>query len=99
VKDLTKAVDFILNRSSINGVYNITSPTPIQQKYFGRAFAKALKRPFILPLFEWQLKLLFGSGFQVLTQSVSVFPKRLIDEGFVFDYPEIESALSDLILR
>ncbi|MFM1546851.1 MAG: TIGR01777 family oxidoreductase [Candidatus Pseudothioglobus sp.] len=99
VKDLTKAVDFILNRSNINGVYNITSPTPIQQKYFGRALAKALKRPFILPLFEWQLKLLFGSGSQVLTQSVSVFPKRLIDEGFVFDYPEIESALSDLILR
>ena len=97
VKDLTKAIDFILNRSNINGVYNITSPTPIQQKYFGRALAKALKRPFILPLFEWQLKLLFGGGSQVLTQSVSVFPKRLVDEGFVFDFPEIESAMSDLI--
>ena len=57
----------------------------------------ALKRPFIVPLFEWQLKLLFGNGSRVLTQSVSVFPGRLIDEGFEFDFPEIESAMFDLI--
>ena len=48
-------------------------------------------------MFEWQLKLLFGEGAKVLTQSVSVTPKFLLDEGFVFDFPDIESALKDLI--
>jgi len=99
IKDLIKVFNFIMSKPDVSGIYNVTSPTPIQQKYFGRALAKALKRPFIVPLFEWQLKLLFGSGSRVLTQSVSVFPRRLIDEGFEFDFPEIESAMSDLILR
>ena len=97
IKDLIKVFNFIMSKPDVSGIYNVTSPTPIQQKYFGRALARALKRPFIVPLFEWQLKLLFGSGSRVLTQSVSVFPRRLIDEGFEFDFPEIESAMSDLI--
>ncbi|MDG1870184.1 MAG: TIGR01777 family oxidoreductase [Candidatus Thioglobus sp.] len=97
IKDLIKVFNFIMSKPDVSGIYNVTSPTPIQQKYFGRALARALKRPFIVPLFEWQLKLLFGSGSRVLTQSVSVFPRRLIDEGFGFDFPEIESAMSDLI--
>jgi len=99
IKDLIKVFNFIMSKPDVFGIYNVTSPTPIQQKYFGRTLAKALKRPFIVPLFEWQLKLLFGSGSRVLTQSVSVFPRRLIDEGFEFDFPEIESAMSDLISR
>ena len=99
IKDLIKVFNFIISKPDVSGIYNVTSPKPIQQKYFGRALARALKKPFIVPLFEWQLKLLFGSGSRVLTQSVSVFPRRLIDEGFEFDFPEIESAMSDLISR
>ena len=97
MKDLIKAFEFILKRPDASGIYNLTSPQPIQQKYFGKVLAKALKRPFLVPLFEWQLKLLFGKGSKVITQSVSVIPKFLLDEGFVFDFPDIESALLDLI--
>ena len=98
VADLIKVFNYIILNPKKTGIYNVTSPKPIQQKYFGKVFAKALKRPFITPLFEWQLKLLFGSGSRVLTQSVSVIPGRLIDEGFEFDYPDIESAIDNLIL-
>ena len=97
MKDLIKDFEFILNQTDANGIYNLTSPQPIHQKYFGKVLAKTLKRPFLFPLFEWQLKLLFGKGSRVLTQSVSVIPKFLLDEGFVFDFPDIESALKDLI--
>ena len=97
MKDLIKAFRFILNHQDASGIYNLTSPQPIQQKYFGKVLAKALKRPFLVPLFEWQLKLLFGKGSKVITQSVSVIPKFLLDEGFVFEFPDIESALLDLI--
>ena len=96
MKDLIKAFEFILKRPDASGIYNLTSPQPIQQKYFGKVLANALKRPFIVPLFEWQLKLLFGKGSKVITQSLSVVPKFLLDEGFVFDFPDIESALLDL---
>ena len=98
VNDLIKVFNYIILNPKKTGIYNVTSPKPIEQKYFGKVLAKALKRPFIAPLFEWQLKLLFGSGSRVLTQSISVFPGRLIDEGFEFDYPDIESAIDNLVL-
>ena len=97
MNDLIKAFEFILNHTDTSGIYNLTSPQPIQQKYFGKVLAKTLKRPFLVPLFGWQLKLLFGKGSRVLTQSVAVIPKFLLDEGFVFDFPDIESALLDLV--
>ena len=99
MNDLIKAFEFILNHTDPSEIYNLTSPQPIQQKYFGKVLAKTLKRPFLVPLFGWQLKLLFGKGSRVLTQSVSVIPKFLLDEGFVFDFPDIESALLDLVQK
>jgi len=96
IKDLVKAVTFIVDSSESKGIYNITSPNPIPQKVFGKTLASALKRPFLLPLWQWQLKLLFGSGSQILTESIAVVPKRLLKEGFVFDYPDISSAINDL---
>jgi uncharacterized protein len=97
--DLIKVFEFILNHTDPSEIYNLTSPQPIKQKYFGKVLAKTLKRPFLVPLFGWQLKLLFGKGSKVLTQSVSVIPKFLLDEGFVFDFPDIESALLDLVQK
>ena len=97
LKDLVRSVNFIINDSKASGVYNITAPEPIPQKIFGKALAVSLRRPFLVPLWEWQLKLLFGSGSKILTESISVIPKRLLQEGFVFDYPDISSAMSDLI--
>ena len=96
IKDLVRSINFILNNPQAKGVYNITSPEPVPQKVLGKALASALKRPFLVPLWEWQLKLLFGSGSQILTESISVIPKKILEEGFIFDYPDIKSAIDDL---
>ena len=92
-----RSVNFVINDPDAKGIYNVTSPEPIPQKVFGKALASSLKRPFFVPLWEWQLKLLFGSGSQILTESISVIPKKLLQEGFIFDYPDISSAMDDLI--
>jgi len=96
IDDLVKAFHFLINDPQSKGIYNITSPEPVPQKVFGRALAKYLKRPFFIPVWEWQLKILLGKGSQVLTLSASVIPNRLIQDGFVFDYPDIESAMNEL---
>ena len=97
VDDLVKAFHFLIGDPQSKGIYNITSPEPVPQKVFGRALAKSLKRPFFIPVWEWQLKILLGKGSQVLTLSASVIPMRLIQAGFVFDYPDIDTAMRDLI--
>ena len=97
IKDLVKAIHFLIDNPESKGVYNVTSPEPVPQKIFGKALAKALKRPFLIPVWEWQLKILLGKGSEVLTLSASVIPKRLLDDGFVFDYPSVDSAMKELI--
>ena len=97
IKDLVRSIHFLIGSPESKGVYNVTSPEPVPQKIFGKALAKALRRPFLIPVWEWQLKILLGKGSQVLTLSASVIPKKLLDEGFVFDFPSVDSAMKELI--
>ncbi|BBP44972.1 hypothetical protein THMIRHAS_03450 [Thiosulfatimonas sediminis] len=97
IDDLCAAMQFIIARPELNGTFNLTAPNPITQKQFAQTLGKTLKRPAFLPLPEWQLKLMFGEGAQVLTHSASVFPQRLIDLGFHFHYPDAASSLQHLL--
>ena len=97
IEDLVRAIQFLIDNPQSKGVYNVTSPEPVPQKIFGKALASTLKRPFLIPVWEWQLKILLGKGSQVLTLSASVIPKRLMDDGFVFNYPSVDSAMKELI--
>ena len=97
VDDLLKAFSYAIEHPDLQGVFNLTSPNPVTQGQFGKTLASLLHRPFLLPLFKWQIKLLFGEGSQVLTQGVSVIPTKLLQLGFKFDYAEVTSALKDVI--
>jgi|JYMV01.1.fsa_nt_gi uncharacterized protein (TIGR01777 family) len=97
VDDLLKAFSYAIEHPDLQGVFNLTSPNPVTQGQFGKTLASLLHRPFLLPLFKWQIKLLFGEGSQVLTQGVSVIPTKLLQLGFKFDYAEVRSALKDVI--
>ena len=97
VDDLLKAFSYAIEHPDLQGVFNLTSPNPVTQGQFGKTLANLLHRPFLLPLFKWQIKLLFGEGSQVLTQGVSVIPTKLLQLGFKFDYAEVTSALKDVI--
>ncbi len=94
-KDLCRAFEMAIDKDW-KGVFNLTSPGFLPQKDFGKALARVLRRPFIIPTFEWQLKMLFGEGASVLLKSLAVQPERLIKENFVFTYPEINEALEDI---
>jgi len=97
VDDLLKAFSYAIEHLDMQGVFNLTSPNPVTQAKFGQTLANLLHRPFLMPLFKWQIKLLFGEGSQVLTQGASVVPKKLLQLGFKFDYAEARLALKDVI--
>ncbi|QCU89940.1 TIGR01777 family oxidoreductase [Thiomicrorhabdus sediminis] len=101
IDDLCRALLFAIEKTGsaecdIHGIYNLTSPKPVSNQVFGQALAKQLKRPFWLPLPLWQLKIMFGEGAQVLTHSAAVYPTKLLQAGFTFDYADINDALANL---
>lgn len=97
IADLCRALIFLMSHSELKGAFNLTSPNPISNDALGKSLASALHRPYWLPVFEWQLKLAFGEGAEVLTASLNVIPKRLIEEQFVFEYPTIEQAVAEIV--
>ena len=95
-EDLVRIYQFVLEQK-LEGIFNATSPKPVSNFYFTRALGKILKRPTWFPLPEFIVKILFSEGAVVLLDSKEVYPKALLDKGFVFNYPEVESSLARIL--
>ncbi len=89
---------FLTARCEISGPVNLTSPNPIRNKELAKALGKAMHRPAFLPAPGFMLKLILGEFGSVLLEGQRVIPKKLMDSGYVFIYPEIDGALGSLIM-
>ena len=96
IDDLIAAYAHIIEHKQLDGVFNLTAPTPTTNRGLTKALGSHLGRPTILPLPAFVLKLLLGEGASVLTEGQTVLPKRLLDSGFVFEYDTIEKAIESL---
>jgi hypothetical protein len=94
--DLVSLILFALTNSQIVGVLNGTAPQPVTNDDFTIAFAKAIKRPAFLPVPAAALILLFGEGAIVLLDGQRVLPQKAKINKFVFNYPDIDSALEQI---
>ncbi len=95
--DLLAAVQFLLDRENASGPYNFSAPGAVRQKDFSRALGRALGRPAVVPVPSLALRLMMGEVAGVLLASQKVRPDRLIADGFSFRFPDVNSALADLI--
>ncbi len=96
IDDLMKIYGFVIEQR-LSGIFNAVSPNPVSNYTFTKALGAALHRPTILPIPELALRLMYGEAASVLTGSKEVYPRALEEAGFVFDYPDIESALKHLL--
>lgn len=95
IEDLLNAYKFIIENLH-EGIFNLTAPNPTTNKGLTLALGKTLKRPTILPVPEFVLKLIFSEGARVLTDGQSVVPKKLLDLGFEFKFKTIEDSIENL---
>lgn len=96
IDDLVNIYEYVLD-NEMSGVFNATAPLPISNYTFTKALGEVLHRPSVFPLPKFVLKLLFGKGSSVLTDSKEVYPKRLLESGFEFKYQDIRSSLRHLL--
>lgn len=96
--DLCRAIEFIFNQPKLVGPINIVSPQCVTQYEFAQTLAKILHRPSFTVMPAWWVKLIFGEmGNELLLNGQDVFPKRLMDCGFKFEYSNLESALQSVL--
>ncbi len=98
-QDFLLAVDFLIQRESLAGVFNLASPNPIPNQLFTKAIRKSVKCPLGIPLKTWMVTLgtfAMGTENELVLKSRWVVPTRLLNEGFEFLYPEVKMALEKL---
>lgn len=94
--DQVRALEFLLANEGTRGAYNLIAPTPTSNEEFMRAVAGALHRPFWFHVPRFLLKLVLGEMSVLITEGRYSQPRRLLEEGFEFKFPRIESALEDV---
>jgi uncharacterized protein (TIGR01777 family) len=87
-----------LDNEKVSGVVNSTAPNPVSNRELSKAIGRALGRPASVPVPGFVLDLKFGSEFgKVLRGGQRVVPRRALDLGYEFRYPEIDGALKSLL--
>jgi uncharacterized protein (TIGR01777 family) len=94
--DEIKAISYLLEKE-IEGPVNLTSPNPVTNSEFTAALARALRRPALFPAPAIALKVALGGFSTEILGSKRVIPQRLVDSGFQFDFPQLPSALTELV--
>lgn len=92
--DVIGIVNYALEHENVRGAVNNTSPNPVTNEEFTKTLGTVLYRPTFLPLPEFAVHMVLGEmGDALLLDSTRVVPKRLMDAGYEFKYPELNTAL------
>lgn len=67
-----------------------------------RALRKVLKVPFGIPMPKWMLEigaLIIRTETELILKSRRVVPKKLMENGYKFQFPNLENAISNLVQK
>lgn len=101
-RDFGRALDFLIERDDLDGAVNICSPNPLPQREFAQVMREAAGARIGLPAVRWMIEI--GTWFmktesELVLKSRRVIPKRLLEAGFSFEFPEWSSACRELVAR
>lgn len=100
--DFCSAIDFILDKPELEGPINLCSPHPLPQEAFAQELRKALGVKVGLPASTMMLEIgtmLMKSETELVLKSRRVVPTRLLQAGFVFQFPSWAVAAKELASR
>jgi len=99
IKDLCRAVDHLIVNQNSAGVYNLVGQYPATNQVLTDLLARQLNRPAFFPVPELALRVVYGEAATMLTRGATVLPARLLEEGFIFEFSDLNRALADLIVK
>jgi len=100
--DFIRSVDFLIAREDLEGVVNLAAPNPLPNRDFLRILREAWGTSIGLPAIEWMIEVgafLRQTESELVLKSRYVTPRRLLDAGFAFTFPNWKSAAVDLVAR
>jgi uncharacterized protein (TIGR01777 family) len=97
IADEVRAIRFLMETERASGPFNLSAPAPLTNAEFSRLLGKQLRRPALVPVPGFMLRLLFGEMATALLDGQRAMPRRLLQLGFKFQFAEASLALRDLL--
>jgi NAD dependent epimerase/dehydratase family enzyme len=100
--DFIQAVELLIADESFAGIVNLASPNPLSNRDFMCALREAWGQPIGIPAPAWMIEIgcfLMRTESELVLKSRRVIPRRLLDAGFHFQFPEWPAAARDLVSR
>jgi uncharacterized protein (TIGR01777 family) len=90
-----------LLESKLEGPVNLVAPQPVTNAEFTRELGRVLRRPAVLPVPSFLIKVVVGAEMadEMLLLSQRVVPRRLLDDGFSFKHATVAAALRDILRK
>lgn len=95
--DIVNLILQALTKTEIEGIYNATAPNPVRMTDLSQTMGKVMNRPSWLPVPALALEVLLGDGAIVVLEGQKVLPKRTLEAGFNYQYPDLSSALTQIL--
>jgi uncharacterized protein (TIGR01777 family) len=88
-----------LTEPEVRGALNTTAPNPVTMAALARAIGRVLRRPALVPVPAFALRLLLGEFAESLLASQRVVPAVAERLGYAFRYTAVETALRALLAK
>lgn len=98
LEDEIRAIQFLLEHETADGPFNLTAPNPVTMKTMTKTAGKVLGKPSWTKAPAFIIELMMGQmAKEMLIKGTKATPKKLLQLGFQFKHPDLESALNDLL--
>lgn len=91
--DEVAALRYLMADDRLSGAFDLTSPNPSTNREITAAMGRVLHRPTVLAVPAPVLRGVLGELAQDMLSSQRILPKRLLESGFTFTHPDVESAI------
>ncbi len=96
--DEVAAIRFLMDHASASGPFNLAAPGAVTQDALARAVGRALGRPSFVRAPAGLLRLVMGEmARELFLGGVRAVPRRLVELGFAFRFPDLAAALADIL--
>ena len=99
IDDQIALIDFLVHQDEARGPYNACAPKPVRNREFAKSLGRVLRRPALIPLPAFVLRLALGELSLLLLGGQRAVPARLLETGFTFQFTDLSAALDDVSSR
>lgn len=94
--DVSRVISHVIGSEHLADAVNVVSPEAVRGGEFAKALAKAVGKPALFPVPAWAAKLLMGQmAEETVLTSLRAVPRRLLEDGFSFQDPDLPAALAN----